>query len=293
LTMDEALSAAERDAIAASARAGEPDRYLAALLAPPSARPHLLALAAFLSELARVPARAIREPAMGQIRLQWWRDALAASQGVRTGNPVADGLRASIRACDLPAGVLVEAIDARELDLVRHGLADEAALAAYLWRSEGAPFALAAGILSRSASSGSAEVDPRPAAAAGGEAYGLARLLMGLPNALARGRVPLPQSRLDAFHVSSAELLSGRDGGKMAPLLAKLCEEAREALARSREEVANLPRATRPAFLPLALVGTYLRALEGGAREILRSPPQVTPLRRVARIAMAHWLGRF
>lgn len=286
--MDEALSAAERDAIAASARAGEPDRYLAALLAPPFARPHLLALAAFLSELARVPARTTREPAMGQIRLQWWRDAIAAPQGERTGNPVADGLRASIRACDLPVGVLVEAIDARELDLARHGLADEAALAAYLWRNEGAPFALAAGILARSP-----EVDPRPAAVAGGEAYGLARLLMGLPNALARGRVPLPQSRLDAFDVSSAELLSGSDGGKMAPLLARLCEEAREALARSRAEVANLPRATWPAFLPLALVGTYLRALEGGARTILRSPPQVTPLKRVAKIAMAHWLGRF
>jgi 15-cis-phytoene synthase len=286
--VDEALSAAERDAIAASARAGEPDRYLAALLAPLSARPHLLALAAFLSELARVPARVKREPAMGQIRLQWWRDAIAAPEGAGTGNPVADALRATIRACHLPAAMLVEAIDARELDLAPHGLADEAALAAYLWRSEGAPFALAAGMLSRGA-----ERNSRPAAEAGAQAYGLARLLMGLPNALARGRVPLPQSRLDAYHVSSAELLSGTDGGKVATLLVNLCEEAREALARARNEVANLPRATLPAFLPLALVGTYLRALEGGARSILRSPPEVTPLKRVARIAMAHWFGRF
>ena len=287
--MDEALGAAERDAVAAAARAGEPDRYLAALLAPPSARPHLLALAAFLGELARVPARVTREPAMGQIRLQWWRDAIAAPAGARTGNPVADALRTTIKVCHLPAAVLVEAIDARELDLARHGLADDAALAAYLWRSEGAPFALAAGMLSP----GAEEQDLRPAAAAGAQAYGLARLLMGLTNALARGRVPLPQSRLDAFHVRSAELLSGADSGKVASLITNLCDEAREALARSRKEVANLPRATRPAFLPLALVGTYLRALEGGAQSILRSPPQVTPLKRVARIAVAHWLGRF
>jgi 15-cis-phytoene synthase len=287
--VDEALSAAAGDAIAASARAGEPDRYLAALLAPPSARPHLLALTAFLSELARVPARATREPAMGQIRLQWWRDAIAATdQGARTGNPVADALRATIKACQLPAAVLVEAIDARELDLARQGLADDAALAAYLWRSEGAPFALAAGILRRGA-----EADARPAAVAGGRAYGVARLLMGLPNALAHGRVLLPQSRLDAFNVSSGELLLGAEGGKVTALLANLCEEAREALARSRKEVANLPRSTRPAFLPLALVETYLRALEGGALSLLRSPPQVAPLKRVARIAMAHWLGCF
>jgi len=286
--VDALLSAAERDAIAASARAGEPDRYLAALLAPPSARPHLLALAAFLSELARVPQRVPREPAMGQIRLQWWRDAIGSTAGSRTGNPVADALRATIRACQLPAAALVEAIDAHELDLARHGVADDAALAAYLWASEGAPFALAAGILNRSA-----EADPRPAAAAGAQAYGLARLLLGLPNALARGRVPLPQSRLDALHLSSAELLSLEGGSKVATLLSNLCEEAREALARSRTEVANLPRATWPAFLPLALVGTYLRALEGAGRSILRSPPQVLPLKRVAKIAMAHWLGRF
>ena len=71
------------DAVAASARSGEPDRYLAALLAPPDARPHLLALAAFSSELARVPSLVTREPAMGEIRLQWWRDALAASDASR------------------------------------------------------------------------------------------------------------------------------------------------------------------------------------------------------------------
>src|SRR5262249_39744968 len=157
----------------------------------------LLALAAFLSELARVSTRVTREPAMGQIRLQWWRDAIAATEGARTGNPVADALRATIRACHLPAAVLVEAIDARELDLARHRLAEGVAWGPYLWRTEGAPLALAAGMLSRRA-----EAAPQAAAAAGAQAYGLARLLMGLPNALARGRVPLPQSRLDALQVS-------------------------------------------------------------------------------------------
>jgi len=286
--VDETSSTAG-EAVAASARTGEPDRYLAALLAPPSARPHLLALAAFLSELARVPTRVIREPAMGQIRLQWWRDAIEGTgRGARTGNPVADALCATIEACQLPAQVLVEAIDARELDLARQGLADDAALTAYLWKSEGAAFALAADILSRGV-----EADPRSAAVAGGEAYGVARLLMGLRNALARGRVPLPQSRLDALDVKSAELLSGAEGGKVTTLLANLRGEAREALAIARTEVAHLPRSTRPAFLPLALVETYLRALEAGDQSALRSPPHVAPLKRVARIAMAHWLGRF
>jgi phytoene synthase len=286
--MGETLSAAATEAVVVAARAGEPDRYLAALLAPSPARPHLLALAAFAAELARVPQRARREPVMGRIRLEWWREAIEMTgEQRRTGNPVADALRAAVEACRLPAAVLVEVIDARELDLARQGFPDEAALAEYLWSSEGALFALAGGILSQGF-----EADLRPAAAAAGQAYGLARLLMDLPHALALGWVPIPQSRLDAFQVSSAELLSSGAQSKAAGLIANLCGEARAALARSRQLVANLPRAVGPGFLPLALVETYLRALEGPARSSPRSPP-VAPLRRVWKIAVAHWFGRF
>ena len=125
-----------------------------------------------------------------------------------------------------------------------------------------------------------------------GQAYGLARLLLGLPHALARGRVPLPQSRLDACAVSNQELLSGEGGSNVAALIASLCAEARKALATSREQVANLPRQVRPAFLPLALVEPYLRALERPGRDVLRSVAEIAPLTRVWRIAAAHWLGR-
>jgi phytoene synthase len=287
--MGEAHSAATTEAVVVAARAGEPDRYLAALLAPSHARPHLLALAAFAAELARVPQRAKREPAMGRIRLEWWREAIEATGGQRrTGNPVADAMRAAMETCQLPAAVLVEVIDAHEPELARQGLADEAALAGYLWSSQGALFALAGGILSRGS-----EADLRPAAAVAGQAYGLARLLMDLPHALARGWVAIPQSRLDAFRVTNAQLWSSQAQSRAAGLVANLCGEARAALARSRQLATNLPRAVGPAFLPLALVETYLRALEEQVRSNPRSPPRVAPLRRVWRMAVAHWLGRF
>jgi 15-cis-phytoene synthase len=56
--------------------------------------------------------------------------------------------------------------------------------------------------------------------------------------------------------------------------------------------VANLPRELRLAFLPLALVETYLRALERPGRDVLRAPAGIAPLTRVFKIAAAHWLGR-
>lgn len=286
--MGDGTTAPPDETVIASARSGEPDRYLAALLATPDARPRLLALAAFASELARVPLLASREPAMGAIRLQWWRDALSPPDaGSRTGNPIADAISAAIRRCSLPTALLLEAIDAREVDLGLQPMPDDAALAAYLWSSEGTFFALAARVLD-----GDRGDDIEQAALYAGRAYGLARLLLGLPHALSRGRLLLPQSRLDAFNVSSRQLLSGEGGAEVTKLLERMCAEAREALVTSRKHVANLPRPVRVAFLPLALVATYLRAVERAGGDVLRSPVEIAPLTRVWRIAAAQWFGR-
>jgi phytoene synthase len=276
------------DAVVAAARAGEPDRYLAALLAPPAARADLLALAAFAGEVARVPYIAGSEPAIGEIRLQWWRDALqSADDAALTGNPVADVLRAAARRHDLPRALLLDIIEARSFELAGEVMADDAALQTYLWKSEGAVFALAGRIL---APGSSADIDA--AAAASGQAYGLSRLLLGLAHTLSRGRLLLPQSRLEAAGVTQSQLLAGEGGPSVAALLSDLRDQTRTSLVTSRQHVANLPREARPAFLPLALVQSYLRALERPGRDLLRGVVEIAPLTRVVRIAMAHWLGR-
>jgi phytoene synthase len=276
------------DAVVASARAGEPDRYLAALLAPPSARSGLLALAAFASEVARVPNLAASEPSVGEIRLQWWRDALqSADERAQTGNPIADALRAAARRHALPLPLLLETIEARSFELAGDSMADDAALQTYLWKSEGAAFALAGRVLAPDAV---AAIDT--AAAASAQAYGLARLLLHLPRTLSRERLPLPQSRLEAAGVTRSELLAGERGPGVAILFAGLGDEARRSLVTSRQHVANLPRGARAAFLPLALVRSYLRALERPGRDVLRESVEIAPLTRVLRIATAHWSGR-
>lgn len=273
--------------LAASARSGEPDRYLAALLAPASARTGLLALAAFSAELANVPRLVRREPAMGEIRLQWWRDALELPQGERTGNPVADALRAAMVSHALPRALLHEVMEARASDLRADAMADDAALRSYLWKSEGALFALSGRVLAQG---------PQPlldaAAAAAGHACGLARLLLHLPGALSRGRLALPQTRLAAAGIAAEELLRGDGGERIASLLAGLRADARGSLVAGRQHVARLPRNLRVAFLPLALVEPYLRALERQRGNPLRQETGIAPITRLAKIAVGHWLGR-
>jgi phytoene synthase len=257
--MSGAVADVRQSAVAAAAKDGEPDRYLAALLAPPDARDGLLALAAFASELARVPFAVSREPAMGSIRLQWWRDALEMPPELKTGSEIADAMRAAMRDRGIDAQLLGVMVDGRHAALDPEPFADEAALRTFLWETEGTQFAAASHILG----SGQAGMDLRPAHVAAGAAYGLARLLAGTADVHALGRL---------FDVCRLEI------------------EAH--MSETRRLTRHLQRNARIAFLPLALVPTYLRAAKRAAASGFRTEPRVTPFARAGRIALAHWLGR-
>jgi 15-cis-phytoene synthase len=70
-------------------RESDKDRFLATLFAPAAHRPALFSLYAFGIEIAQVAAR-VKEPLAGEIRLQWWRDAVGGALPEQVaGNPVA------------------------------------------------------------------------------------------------------------------------------------------------------------------------------------------------------------
>ena len=86
--MDRALAAR----LAHTVRAADPDRYFASLFAPAAHRPYLHALYAFNHEVAHV-AESVREPMLGAIRLEWWREtAEGAAKGAPRNHDVARGL---------------------------------------------------------------------------------------------------------------------------------------------------------------------------------------------------------
>lgn len=273
--------------VAGAARDGEPDRYLAALLAPTQRREALLAIAAFGAEVARVPFLAVREPAMGEIRLQWWRDVLEQPKDARTGHAVADAVRAAAMHCDLPAAALADLIDGHREELDPAPPADEAALRDRLWKTEGAQFQLAGRILGLE---GGAAAEA--ACAAAGHAYGLTRVLWTLPRTLSIGRIPLALSQLAAADLTPEELLAGADEAKVRRLLGACIGQARDSLGTARRCASALPAASRAAFLPLAVVEPYLRALERPGRDLTREEARLAPLVRVCRIGAAHLFGR-
>src|SRR5688500_3964622 len=156
-------------------RDNDPDRYFAAFFAPADKRPHLSAHYAFNRKIARV-REAVSDPMLGEIRLQWWRDALQGeARGDVRANPVAAALDDTIVAFRLPRQALVDLVDARVLDLYDDPIPTLNDLEGYCGETSSSLIRLASIVLT-GGDPGSAD---RPGHA--GVAYALTGLLRAFP----------------------------------------------------------------------------------------------------------------
>src|ERR1044071_7438960 len=141
------MDAALANRLGALVRAADPDRYFSALFAPAAARFLLFALYAFNAEVARI-AETVREPMLGAIRLEWWREtAEGASKGSARNHDVARGLAALFVECTVALADLEALIAARAFDSSADHFADFAALEGYVDSTSGRLMRLAAQIL--------------------------------------------------------------------------------------------------------------------------------------------------
>ncbi|RMH45829.1 MAG: phytoene synthase [Alphaproteobacteria bacterium] len=163
------------------------------MAAPAAMRPPLLALYALNAELARAPWAA-SEPLLAEMRIQWWRDALA---DVAAGRPRDDhpALVLLSRMPALPADRLDTLAAARRRDIDPEPFADLDALMVHLAETAGNLLALAALATGRPGAVATAE--------AAGIGQGAANWLLALPAYAARGRRPLPAGMAPAEAVAA------------------------------------------------------------------------------------------
>lgn len=229
------------------------DRWLASLFLPAHLRPHIRALYAFSLEIARVRQR-VSEPALGEIRFQYWREVLAGEGGGEA-NPIAAALLDTIARFRLPRDPLIALIDARLFDLYDAPMPSIATLEAYAKATSSRLFQLAASILDPGAAVNSA-------AEHAGIAYAVTGLLRALPWHFAAGQVYIPLDILAAHSLKPDGLRSDRDKPALLAALADMRELARLHL----REFAAIPMAqcgkAAAAFLPIALCEPYLRDME-------------------------------
>lgn len=272
----EPVAPTQADTIREAARSGEPDRYLSALLAPHVARDDLITLAAFAAEIDKI-GRQVHDAYLGEIRLQWWREALCDRAPEKmSGHPVADAFESVIRRRGLSRERLGEYFDASVHRLFSEPPENDTQLTLAISLIEGTLFAFAAQIIGASSDAADTELIENCA-----QAYGRARLALDLPYALAAGRNPLPNSFVTS--------LSSPD---WRAAITELCASARVHLAHARPAFSAASSAVKSALLPVALVEPYLRVISRQGHDPARDVASIAPLTRTWRLAKCHVLGR-
>lgn len=263
----------------AEVRRHDPDRFACLLFAGPPGRRGLVALHAFHLELARLRDQ-VREPLLGAMRLQWWREGL---EGIMAGNPrlqpVAVALADTAARHALPSALLADMIDGRERDFDGSAFASLAELEGYVRGNAGVLGAAAMAVLGGDAAA-------QDAARAAGTAFGLVGVVRALPFHATQGRWLLPDDLMAREGATRDTALLGR----MTPELARVVA----AVLRRAEEIGPPPaavsRSLRPALLPAALARAQARRLAVTGYDPFRMA-ELDPLARALVLGRAYWLG--
>jgi len=224
------------------------DRYASTLFVPADKRRPLLALYAFNAEVSRVRDQ-VKQALPGEIRLQWWTDALAGNgHGDVEQNPVAAELLLAVRSFDLPVDRLSKLVDAHVFDLYNDPMPDLAVLESHFRDTSGTLFACSARILGDR----SEAVDH--VAEHAGLAQGVTRITARLPYDSARRQLYLPHDMLRQNGGSEHEFYAGKLTPAIRATLDQLIKGAQEQLALANGMLADVAEQARAAFLPMALV---------------------------------------
>jgi NADH dehydrogenase [ubiquinone] 1 alpha subcomplex assembly factor 6 len=268
-------------------RRQDPDRFVTALFAPAERREELCVLYAFNLEVAKT-REAVSETLIGQIRLQWWREAIGE---IYAGKPrqhaVALPLAALISRAGLSRAHFERLIDAREFDLEDAPPATLEALEAYAEGTSSSLIALALETLDAK------ETDMEAAWRPLGIAWALVGLVRAIPFHAQRRRLYLPQDVMADAGVEPGKLLERGHVQGLSEAVRTVAMRAQERLAEARRFRGKFPRAALPALLPGILADGYLAELRrAGYDPFALDRARQRPWRPL-RLLLASALGRY
>ena len=243
--------------MAALVRRHDHDRFQTALFAPSGRREALFALYAFNYEVARV-RETVSEPVLGQIRLQWWRESIAAAfeGGPVRNHLVVEALTAAIRACALTRAHFERLVDAREQDLDEAPSANLSALEDYAEATSARLVYLALeslGVRGPSAEKAGFHV---------GVAYALAGLLRAMPFQARAGRLIVPADIAAQTALDAGDYRGLRSTQALCSATAEIAAAASRHLAAARTHRHSIARRALPALLPAIVAERSLARLK-------------------------------
>jgi phytoene synthase len=228
------------------------DRFLVSLFAPAACREALWALQAFNLELGRV-CHSVREPLLGRIRLQWWREAIDdVYRGAATREPVSQAIAASLPMHRLSRELLQEIIDSHEAGLCDPPAPESTGSLLLRLRANTAPLVnVALDILG---------VD-HPATVQAAHSIGLAA---AVAERIRGAPVQVQQNQPSPLPV--------RPQHAQAETTAELAGHAAEYLQQARSAKVIFNRHSRAILLPATLTGDYLARLSKSSYRVQDVP---------------------
>lgn len=262
-------------------------RFVAALFAPGDRREALFTLYGFNLEIAKIRDM-VNEPIMGQIRLQWWRDAVLAMDQGRPcpEHPIAEPLATTIGRYRLPTALLLDMIDAREQDLAPQSPEDMAALERYGENTAGNLLQLVLHVL------GAGSAAALNAGLHVGAAQALSGLMRTLPLQAVRARVFLPEDAMKAAHLVPDDVAAGRHRDLLSQVVKDVCTRAAARLRMAEEVRSAVSRKAVPGLLAAVDARRWLARLERASFDpfALSGVPDRPPL---IRLVIAATTGRW
>jgi NADH dehydrogenase [ubiquinone] 1 alpha subcomplex assembly factor 6 len=276
-------------------RRNDHDRFLTALFAPAGSREDLLALFAFNLEVART-REMVREPMMGMIRLQWWRESI---EGIYAGtvrhHAVVEPLAAAGNRHGLSRAHFDRLLDAREMDMEDAPPATLSALLDYAEGTSSSLILLALELLS-CGQGPNGEGREEPALTAGrdvGIAWALVGLLRAIPFHARAKRLYLPDDMMAQAGVRAGDVFEFRPSPQLAEIVRQVAQVARTYLGKARKQRRQISRRLLPALLPAVLADLYLRDLETAGYDVFNGRVQTAPPGRAWRLAFSALRGRY
>lgn len=203
------------------------DRVRSAYFAEEEARQRLMLLYAFHLELAKVP-ELVSEPMIGQIRYQWWREAISEiyeSDSVRK-HEITTPLRKLLLDYEVPRFWVDQLIDGRERDIDTRPFETLQDAIDYSANTSGILMKIAVRLFNQ---------DPDASIEAAGTSWGLTGLARAYPY----------------YHQSMLSALSFED----------ICRTAKDKYLSARQAVTHLETDAFPAIAYTALIPPYLKRL--------------------------------
>lgn len=264
----------------------DPDRYILAMLAPVPRRAALLAVYAFNVEIVRI-RESVSESMLGAIRLQWWRDAIAALYaGGGPGHAVIRPLGAAVERHGLSQDLFLRLIDGRGADMDSAQPATLDSLVAYADETSTPLILLALQIMGQ-------RQDLSAVASDAGVAWALTGLVRAIPFHLREGWNCLPVDVCMRHGFAAQDLPAATAQEKLSLVVREISQYTGQRIAAARSARGSLARAGLPALLPVSFAAAYQRRLEKAgfnpydAR--LAEPPPMIAWRLALRLLLARY----